>query len=94
MGVYYMKWISVKDKFPKEGKLVLAWSEFGMGGFYVARNNAPWRGNSGWEMLSPNDTPTWFKGDYAPTYWMKIVRPPKESIDLYGNTVIYAGNLE
>lgn len=63
------KWISVKEKFPKIGKKVLAYRP----GMYYTVIQTIYHGNEDWE--NGYD----ISGNMAITHWMPIPEPPKKN---------------
>ena len=68
-GVTVQKWISVKDRLPEDGEIVLVCGS--RGGVYTAVLNKPGQ-YKGWHKLNS-------KIHYCdPTHWMPLPEPPEE----------------
>ena len=67
-GVTVQKWVSVKDRLPEDGEIVLVCGS--RGGVYTAVLNKPGQ-YKGWHKLNS-------KSHYCdPTHWMPLPQPPK-----------------
>ena len=67
-GVTVQEWISVKDRLPEDGEIVLVCGS--RGGVYTAVFNKPGQ-YRGWHKLNS-------KSHYCdPTHWMPLPQPPK-----------------